>query len=343
MTEIYSRLVDHTITNTDKINDFSIGSAMRSMYEAIGIEVEQLYVLTRENIEEALEKGVYSSFGFKRREAIRAYGMVQIVFHNPIQQEMIISRGTRFASNITGYSQVYETLEDYIVPKGSIMTEVMAYSLTPGETGNIPKNIINVMKTPLANMKSVYNPQAIQTGQNREPLEELRSRFQLYIKSLSKATVPALEYGTREIPEVTGVFIHEETGKVTIYAHDRNGNLPESVKRDIEANMFYYRPAGIPVEIKPVTRKDVDVDVIVTIAQKTAITDRLRNDIQQKIERYLNTLSTSQHLIISNLSRVIMDIDKQLIYDVEFLIPTENVILKGSEIIRAGEVKVTLK
>ncbi|MEX5590923.1 hypothetical protein, partial [Pseudomonas urmiensis] len=60
MSEIYSRLVDHTITNTREINDFSVGSAMRALYEAISIELEQYYILTRENMMEAIEQGVYS-------------------------------------------------------------------------------------------------------------------------------------------------------------------------------------------------------------------------------------------------------------------------------------------
>lgn len=54
MTEIYGRLVDHTITNTNKINDFSIGSAIRAIYEATAREIEQIYILTEENIREAI-------------------------------------------------------------------------------------------------------------------------------------------------------------------------------------------------------------------------------------------------------------------------------------------------
>lgn len=342
MTEIYSRLVDYTITNTEDINDFTVGSAMRAIYEAVSIELEQYYVLTRENVAEAIEKGVYSSFGFEQKKAVKAYGAVQISFHNPAQQALLIPRGSTFTSNQSSYSQVYETLEDYRIPQGAILVEVDVYCQVPGEVGNVPAGVINIMRTPLPNIKSVSNPAAFQTGQDKEPTEELRSRFQAFINALSRATIPALEYGTREVPEVAGVYIDEQVGLVTIYAHDRNGNLPELLKTKIENNLINYRPAGISVVVKPVTKKTIDIEVTLTLNNKAAITETFRTKIQNDITRYLNNMSTSQDLILSDLTRVIMNIDKQLIYDVHFKNLSDNIDIKGSEVIRSGEVKVTL-
>lgn len=343
MTEIYSRLVDHTITSTNEINDFSVGSAMRAIYESVAIELEQFYILTQENIQEAIERGVYSSFGFNRKQAVRAYGIVQITFHNPIQNDMVISRGSRFSSNQPSFPQVFETRESYLVPKGSLVIDVEAYCTSPGAYGNVPMGVINVMNSPIANVKTVRNIHAIQTGQDEEPLEELRARFRSYIKSLSKATTPAIEYGTREVPEVSGVHIDEKTGLITVYAHDRNGNLSEGLKKKIEDNLEHYRPSGIPLVVKPVIRKDVDINVTVTLTNRAAATTRFRNTIQDAITRYLNNLGTSQHLIMSDLTSVIKQLDRQLIYDIEFKDSEGNIYLEGHEIIKAGQVNVTLK
>lgn len=343
MSEIYSRLVDHTITSTKDINDFSVGSAIRAIFEAVAIELEQYYILTRENIREAIEKGVYESFGFTRKKAQKAYGPIQINFHNATQSDIVISRGTRFTSSNNAYAQVYETLVDYLVPRGSLSVQVQVYCTIAGEIGNVPSNTIDIMNTPIANLKSVSNPIAFQTGQDEEPIEEIRARFRSYISSLSKATIPALEYGTREIPEISGVYIEEKPGLITIYTHDRNGELPDSVKKAVETNIYNYRPAGIPVVVKPVTRKSVDVDIVVTITNKSAITNRLRQTIYDEVTKYLNNMTTSQHLILSDLTRVIMNIDKQLIYDVKFKNIKDNIYLAGSEIVRAGTVVVTLE
>lgn len=343
MTEIYSRLVDNTITNTNEINDFSIGSAMRAIYEAISIELEQFYIITRENIQEAIEAGVYSSFGFTRKKAMKAYGNLQLTFHTANQVDLPIPRGTRFTSSQSAYPQVYETLVDYYIPAGSLTATLQVYCTIPGEVGNVPANVIDVMMTPFANVKSVTNPSAFLTGQDEEPLEEMRSRFRSFIEALSRATVPALEYGTRTVPEVSGVYVDEQTGLITIYAHDRNGDLPENVQNNIETVIQNYRPAGIPVEVKPVIKKALDVSVVVTLTNKSAITNAFRDKISSEIQRYLNNMQTSQNLILSDLTSVIKYIDKTLIYDVQYTNLTGNVILEKNEVIRAGNVTVILQ
>lgn len=343
MSEIYSRLVDVTITNTNEVNDFSVGSAMRAIYEAVAIELEQFYILTRENIIEAIEAGVYSSFGFTRKAAQRAYGNVRITFHNTTQQVLPISRGTRFSSNLAEYPQIYETVKDYYIPAGALNAEIEVYCTVAGAFGNVPAGTINVMMNPLANAKTVTNPSAFQTGQDPEPLEEMRARFRSYIEALSRATVPALEYGARSVTEVSGVWVEEQTGLITIYAHDRNGTLPDLVKNKVLAIVPTYKPAGIPVLVKPVTRKAIDVSVIVTLTNKTAITNAFRDKIAGDIERYLNNMKAGQSLILSDLSSIIKFIDRQLIYDVAFTNLSSNVPIAGNEIVRAGAITVTLQ
>jgi uncharacterized phage protein gp47/JayE len=343
MSEIYSRLVDYTITNTNEVNDFSVGSAMRAMYEAVSIELEQFYILTRENMMEAIEQGVYSSFGFSRKKSVRSYGVVQVAFHNATQNDIILSRGSRFSSSLPQYPQLYETLVDYRIPKGSILVDFEVHCLTPGTVGNIPAGVLDIMQSPIANVRKVENPSAFQTGQDQEPVEEQRSRFSSFIKALSRATIPAIEYGTRSVDEVSGVWIEEETGRINVYAHDKNGSLPEFVRQKILTALQDYRPGGIPVIVMAVTRKEVDVNVTVTVTNKAAITDTFKNRIANEVSRYLNNMQTSQSLVLSDLSSVIKYIDRQLIYDVQFTNLSGNIALKGSEIIRAGKVQVTLQ
>ncbi|ASR79561.1 baseplate J-like protein [Bacillus phage Kamfam] len=342
MTDIYARLVDNTITNTNKISDFSVGSAIRAIYEAISMEVEQFYVLTEENLSEAIQSGVYESFGFKRKQPQRAYTTMRITFHNPVQVNMPLPRGTRFTSSYPEYANVYEVIEDYYIPAGAVTAEFQVYCLIAGEIGNVPANAIDIMMTPLSNVKDVTNPNAVQTGQDEEPLDELKSRFRSYIESLSKGTVPAIEYGTRLVPEVSGVYIQEMIGKIVVYAHDKNGDLPDNVKLAIEASLNNYKAAGIALEVKPVARKAVDVEVTVTVSIKTAITKALEDRIRFSIESYLNNMQTSQNLILSDLSCIIKGVDKQLVYDIQYKKPTANIVVKGNEIIRSGNIKVNL-
>lgn len=343
MTEIYSRLVDNTITNTREINDFSVGSAMRAIYEAISIELEQFYIITRENIAEAIQAGIYSSFGFVRKPAMKAYGNVTITFHSATMADMYLSRGSRFTSSNPAYPMTYETIQDYTIPAGALTASVQVYCTYPGALGNIPANAIDIMNSPIQNVKSVTNPEAFQTGQDEEPLEEMRARFASYIESLSKATVPAIEYGTRSVPEVSGVYVDEQTGLINVYAHDRNGDLPTDVQNKIISTLENYRAGGIPVKVLPVTKVKQDINVTVTLTDKSGITQAFKNKIQTTIATYLNNMTTSQSLILSDLTSAIRYVDRALIYDVQYTNITGNIILEKNEVMRAGTITVTLQ
>lgn len=341
MTDILSKLIDHTITNTLEINDFTVGSAIRALYEAVSIEMEQFYMLTRENIAEGIEQGVYSAFDFNRKPPIRAFGIIEITFHNIRTTDVVIPRGSQFSSGISAYPQSYETLEDVFVPRGSITVEVEVYCTVRGTVGNVPAGVIGVMRSSISNVKDVNNPSPFQTGTDEEPIEELHARFNAFIASRGRATIPALEYGTREVEEVSGVYIEEKTGQVKIYAHDRNGNLSNLVKNKIIDALEEYRPAGIQIVVSAVEKVHVDLAVEVTLTRKGAETNVFKERIRVEIENYLNRMSTSKNLVLSDLSSIIKSIDKQLIYDIKFIVPESNIIIKGSDVIRAGVVTVT--
>lgn len=343
MSEIYSRLVDNTITNTREVNDFSVGSAMRAIYEAVSIELEQFYIITRENIAEAIEAGVYASFGFTRQPALKSYGNLTITFHTATQTDMPLSRGSRFTSSNPAYPMTYQTVQDYYIPAGALTATVQVYCTLPGALGNIPANTIDIMTTPIANFKAVINSGAFQTGQDEEPLEEMRARFSSYIESLSKGTVPAMNYGTRTVPEVSGVYIDEQTGLIIVYAHDRNGDLPANVQTSVETALKNYRPAGIPVQVKPVTKINQNINVTVTLTNKNGITTAFQQKIAATISTYLNNMTTSQSLVLTDLSSIIKYVDRTLVYDVQYTNLTGNIILAKNQVMRAGTITVTLQ
>lgn len=343
MADVYSRLVDNTITNTSYINDFSVGSAMRAIYEAIAIEMETFYILTQENMQEAIANGIYSSFGFTPKPAVAAYGPVTINFNNTTSQDMILSRGSQFSSSNPSYTQVYTTLQDYTIPAGSLTADITVYCTVSGALGNIPVNTIDTMNSPLANVNNVTNSQAFQTGADAETPDAMRARFQTYVKSLARGTVAAIEYGTRSVTNITGCYVEEQTGLINVYAHDANGNLDSTLQSSVISNLANYKPGGIPVDVYPVTRLSTDVTVVVTLVDKSANTTAFQTQIVNVISNYLNAMTAGQDLILSDLSSVIKYVDRTNIYDISFTTPTANIVVLGSELIRAGNVTVTLQ
>src|SRR5206468_4778696 len=128
-------------------NDFSVGSALRDIYEAIAIEMESFYVLTQENMQDAINQGIYSSFGFTALPAIAAYGPLTITFNNPTVGSMVIARGTSFISSNPAYTTKYQTIQDYVVPAGSTTATLTVYCTVTGTIGNVPIDTIDVMSS----------------------------------------------------------------------------------------------------------------------------------------------------------------------------------------------------
>lgn len=344
LSEILSRLIDVTLVNTSAINDFTVGSTILSIYEAFSMELEQYYMLGRENILWGIEQGVLNGFDFYKREAKKAYGEVTIEFHTVTQDDIIIPRGTAFDSVTDGYQSVisYETIQDHIIPSGTVVTKVDVYATRAGEVGNLPKGYINRMINGIGNVKRVHNEEDFLTGVEEESLSSVKRRFHAFVESRGRATVQALDYGTRLVEEVSGVYIHEQVGLVTIYAHDRNGNLTPKMIEDIKVQIETYRPAGIKLDVYPVKKTLLPVELTVTISNKGKINNALENKITTVVRNYLNNQQVSQELVLADLLQAVMNIDDVLIYDCTIDNYSSNVKVSQEEIIRAGDVTVDL-
>lgn len=340
--DIMTRLIDLTMINTTEINDFTPGSVIRSVYESVAMELEQYYVLTEENIKWGIEQGIFEAFGFHRRPARRAYGKVQINFHTALQHGMYIPSGTMFKSSYTGMHQQYETIEPYYVPAGASTAIITVYCTESGTVGNVPRGTINLLMSNLNFVQSVSNIEDFLTGSEQEKLENVRERFQEFIETRGRATKRAIKYGAKQVDDIVGVHVAEEAGLIHVYAHDRNGNLSDKLKVEVEERVEDYRPAGIPLKVHPVERIDIDFDIEVYVTTPSMKSDAFRDEITRIVRDYLNRKTTSDELYLSDVIQLIMNVDDHLIYDCKITNMEENMIVEDHQLIRAGDIRVTL-
>lgn len=343
LSEILTRMIDKVMIGTDRVTDFSPGSAVRSLLEAIALEIEQFYILTKENIEWGIQEGTTEAFDFTRKKNRKAYGDVTLRMYNPLEQRYYIPKGTIFTSTNNQYNQQYETLVDYYVEQGSSEAVLEVYCLQAGTYGNIPEHIIDNMTSASSIIREVDNETSFNTGQDLESIEDLKERFHLFIESRGRATNKSIQYGTLNVPDVEGVYVYEQVGRILVYAHDRNGNLSQTMTQDIYNSLEDYRPSGIKLDVVSVEKINVDVNVDVIITNKQRINDTLKEHIQGVIRSYLNEFTVSKDLILADLTQVIMNIDDSLIYDLQYNINSDNIITDPQDIIRAGEIKVNLE
>ena len=199
------------------------------------------------------------------------------------------------------------------------------------------------MLSSLSNVKRVRNKEDIITGQDAEPYEELRNRFQAFIETRGRATVKALDYGTRQVPDVSGVYVNEMVGLVELYVHDKNGNLPENLKISVIEAIEDYRPAGIKLEVYPVIKRNIDLEVDVYLSDKLKETDTLKDEIASTLRAHLNLKEVSQDLILADIIRIVMSVDEYLVQDCSIVNLKENIVTESAELIRAGAILVNFR
>lgn len=345
VSEIMGRMTDLILINqtSNGLNDFTEGSVLQTLIESISLELYQYYLLQKSNIYEAVPQGIFEAFGFQRKEARKAYGEVTVNFNTANSRAIHIPRGTRFMSRKRGYDQTYETLEDYYVDAGVVSSKVKVYCTEAGTYGNVPAGAIDTAGVNLMNLAYVTNEADFLTGQDLEPLEDVKRRFRMFVDTRGRATNKSIEYATRAVPDITGAYVDESTGWIKIYAHDNAGDLNVDLYDEVVEYVEDYRPSGIRLTVHPINKMTLNfkVDVYVRGADN-ALDSRLQNNLSLLTRQYINSFETGESLVIQDLAQQIMNYDDDIIYDVEFKEPISNISIEVNQLIRTSQVDINL-
>lgn len=313
--QILSSMIDETLIKTDKINDFTAGSATRTLFESEATELELFYYLTRENMNKAIDSSVLTSFGFEPKTATYAYGNVRIVFNTATSGNVYLPKGTLFTSSQSVYDQQYTTLDEYKIPKGTSSVLIPVYCTTTGTYGNIPANVIDTSSN-LAGITSLTNPQAFLTGQDDESTTDMRIQFRKMIQALSRGTTQSLIYATESVPNIAGAYLYESTyGVVVVYCHDLNGDLSDDLQASVANALEDWRPAGIRIIVYPTHKSVVTANIGISVSNTGLEADEFLTIVQSKIESYINGFTAGQPIYKNDLIQKVMDINDLGIVD----------------------------
>lgn len=339
--DILTDLMDYTASMTNKITDYSVGSVIRSIYDAVSIEGEMLYLMTFNNIQEGIESGLMSAFNFSPKAATKATGTLTIEFYSPISSPIVISKGTRFSTGLTNDDLYYETTNAYTVSSGLQTIDIEVQASVAGTVGNVLPGEITKPETSIYNVSQVYNTLPFLTGTDEETYDEARTRFNLMVESIGRGTNHAILFGALSVPEIQLAKIEEFVGFINLYVGDANGLLSPELATDVSNAIDNYRAAGIKVNIYPISRTAVDVDMTITVTDMSYITDGFKLAIQKYAYDYINNLGLDSDFIYNDFVRYILDFDSSLIWDVDVNTPDENYSTGPEEVIRAGNINIS--
>lgn len=336
MEQILQDMVDWTRGASKKLTDFRVGSKVRTIYEATAVQIEELYDKVYTAIKTLIAENVYTVMGFPKRQAVFSTATVTFGRASAAGANYLISAGTIIATKATATQAPvrFRTTADAVLAIGETSVDVSAICLTAGKIGNTDAGTLTDFVTKPVGIETVTNSQAVTNGLDVETADEQKVRFQKYVKSLQRGTIPAIEYGAliAVVTDGTGAVTErvvsskafEDTvnslGEVSCYIWNGVGaasstlitNATQSINGYYDpvtgAPVIGYKAAGTLVTVYSATAKSVTIKLTVTPNASTTLT-ALQPSILNEVLDYFASLELGQTLIYSTLFSKIKDID----------------------------------
>lgn len=342
--EIFNSLVTWITADNSKLSDFNIGSALRTLTEAFSLQIEEFYFNMKQNIEYAIETAIYKAFGFTAITSEYADGYITVKFIQPLESPIILPAGMMFSTSFTNSKVVYyKTTDDVSVEQGTTEIMVPVVCTEVGTVGNCEVGEINTLITGNSLIESVRNNYRFTSGIDAETKADMKARFQVYLKSLGRATKESIEYGAKTVDGVSGVYVDDKyIGFVNVYCHDKNGELPNELKSKITLTLEDYRAGGIEAKVLPVVRHSVNIEnLVLVVPDNTEMTGTIES-IKLLVTNFLNSYEVSQDFFVSDLVTLIMNYYKSIVITMNFD-GLENIKILDNELVVAGKVNITYK
>lgn len=189
-----------------KITDYSVGSIVRTIFEAVAQEIDQLYQQLVLSLMDAIKTATYTSFNFPALAAVAASGTLTVTI-TPQTSDVVIPVGATFTP--AGSTVSYAVLSAATITAGLTTAIVQVACTQTGTTGNLASGTTFTMAAPVAGFVSAVNTAQFSNGAAAETAEARLARFNAFILSLARSTVYGIEYG------LSAVTLTDDNGNVT--------------------------------------------------------------------------------------------------------------------------------
>lgn len=338
--EVLQKLITWVSQGTDKITDYNPGSAIRTLLESVSLQIEEFYYDLKKAVEFAIKNSAYHAFGFYREASKTASGQVVIYFSDPLRRPLVIPKGTEFHTGRLRLKRLYfRSTENIYLPEEVQSATIPVACTIPGSIGNVQAGEIHKLSVGMANISHMNNPEPFTNGEDTESEINREIRFKEYVHTLQRGTAEAVAYGIKQVPGVSGVWIDDSfIGFMHAYVHNSEGDLPPTLKSEVETALLEYRSGGIEVEVRPAVKKVVDIDLDIYY-REDVVSQHYDVSVKSLIQAYINTLKVSEDLNMSSLITIINDSFRDVIAYIDVL-DMEDVVAYDNELIRAGEIRI---
>ena len=364
---IVASMINWMKSTTDKITDFNIGSVARTMVEAPAAEMDELYQQILIGLKEAIPVSVFSTFGFTRKPAAAASGIVRFSTGGSLApSSIIIPAGT--VVRVPGTSKTYVTQAPAILQANTSYVDTLVAAQSAGSTGNTEAGTVTEIATPVSGINEAVNPAPFTNGRDEETDDELKTRFQGYISTLARGTKSAIEYGakTAKVVDADGMtteyvahasvvepYLEDETQPISLvecYVHNGAGATSAALVAEAQKMIDGYidetgiavpgwKAAGVKVVVLPAADKAVNVAGEITVGLGVSKSDAIAS-ATDAIRSYIQARNVGEAVLLAEIIAIIKR-DVGGVYNVTISAPTGDVICEPYEKAIPGTVALT--
>ncbi|HEY9678686.1 MAG TPA: baseplate J/gp47 family protein [Drouetiella sp.] len=259
-----------------------------------------------------------ADFGFSRLAAAKARGQVSFSTRSAKNSNTLIPAGKQIQV-IGGFIQ-YQVVADpqqvhwdaaqnaYVLPTGQTSVIATVEAVNPGYIFNVQPGQLNQIIGNITNIDNVTNLSAISNGRDAENDVDVRSRFILYINSLSKNTRPAITAAIMSVEQGINFNLlenvdfngNERDGFFTVVIDDGSGNAPDELLTQVATAVDQVRGFSIAFGVTRATSVSVNVTLNIRVsADATSV--QVQSNVENAIVQYINSLKIGQTLFLYDL------------------------------------------
>lgn len=271
--------------------NFTEGSVLRAISEAtagvvlwLQAIIAQLLTLTRASTSTGADLDSWmADYGLTRLGASFATG--QVTFSRftastqavvPIGATVQTTDGTQsFSVTLDASNPAYDSgLGGYVLNSGTTSMTAPVQAATAGASGNVLAGTITVITTPITGIDTVTNASDFLNGIDAESDAAFRSRFVLYLSSLSKATKAAVGYAITNLQQGLTYTITENydyagsyhPGSFYVVVDDGTGTPPDELLENVGNAVEAVRGLGITFAVFAPAVETANVSMTITSA-----------------------------------------------------------------------------
>lgn len=255
--------------------DLTVGSVLRSILESCAsviLWLQWLVVQVLATTRAATSNGAdldswMADFSFSRLPGSAATGLVTFSRYTagltasvPVGTTVMTADGTQsFAVTADSTNPAWNGSTGYIIAAQAMSITVPTVCISTGSSGNVQAGTVSVLTSPIPGVDTVSNTGSFVGCAAAESDVAFRARFQLYINSLSQATVLAIQNAVSGVQQGLRFAVIENQnaalapamGAFVVTVDDGTGSPSNALLASVSQAVDAVRPIGSVFSVQP--------------------------------------------------------------------------------------------